>query len=162
MHIELETVGRSQDDLWLTVVARATDVQPGARLSYLAAAPAERRASFTGSCLPFANEQQAFARTPTRGALSVDDDGRFSLRFRVPGSYYSDLGTTLVAPTLYVRGADDGEVGSVIVGASVPFRTLTYPDDRRGPEFYAARYAAPPRSQADILFANRYPYRRGA
>ena len=158
----LETVGRSQDGLRLTAVVRVSPRPADGRVSYVAAAPAERRASFEGSCLPFGSERQAFDSTPTRGSAAIDEDGRFEVRMRAPNSYYTDLGTTLVPPTLYVRTRSLS--GSVQVDAPVPFRTLWYPAERDGPTFY--QHPSPrsqqARSQQDLLVASGYPVGGGA
>lgn len=105
---------------------------------YAAAAPADDRGSFSGSGLPFANEDQAFFLTPNQGLLKMGLDGSFEVQLVQPNSHYRNLGTDLVPPTLYVAYTASGRsvtLSSVLCPAT-PFRTLTYPLARQDVGFY--------------------------
>lgn len=137
-----------------------------AAVSYIAASPAEHRASYSGSALPFYSEQQAFERTPNRGNAKVlggqagDSDGAiFSVRVQVPNAYYVGLGTVRVPPTLFVSYTSHGRRyrGALKLADGTPFRTLTYPQQRQDASFYATPPDRPVRSQPDILRASAYP-----
>ncbi len=125
---------------------------------YVAAAPPDYRASFTGSAMPFANVQQAFYNTPNRGTVRVEPDGDFEVALLLPNSYYVKFGTVKVPPTLHVVYTSQGQKRQVQMQLSdgVPFRSLTYPSKRGGADFYG--YESPLiRSQEQILRAGGYP-----
>ena len=130
----------------------------GHTAQFIAAAPADYRSSFTGSGLPFANADQAFYGTPNRGKIAIHPDGTFTVRLRMPNSYYVDMGTTLVPPTLHLFCTKDGSKkhAAFRVSHPIPFRTLTYQATRTGPEFYDtdSKFI---RSQERILLASGYP-----
>ena len=136
--------------------------RPGAAISYAAAAPADRRSSFTGSGLPFANERQAYEGTPNRGSEVAGDNGVVSVTLKgPPNAYYAGLGTLLVPPVLQVQYVDASGVSrrgalSLASIAGIPYRTNTYQRSRLGVDFYAVPDKLA-RSQPDILAASAYP-----
>lgn len=135
----------------------------GGRIRWAAAAPPERNSSEAGSCLPFANEAMAFdGPRAMRGVASSDSGGaKYEVRLRaVPNAFYTDLGTRLVPPSVYVSFEHGGRPmqGSATLTGGVAFRSLTYPAIRQAAS--DSMYDVPPRaarSQADILFASAYP-----
>ena len=131
----------------------------GLVLRYIAAAPPDYRSSFSGSGMPFANAEQAFYNTPNSGTASVSMDGSFSVQLRSPNSYYAGLGSARVPPTLHVSYSRGGVTvqSALPIGGGVPFRSLSYPRTRKGPEFYADDPDRLVRSQWDILYSSRYP-----
>lgn len=128
------------------------------RLHYAAPAPVDRRASYSGSGLPYASREQAFAGTPNRGVADVGGGNAFELRLDAPSAYYEGLGTVLVPPTLHLAYLAGGvEMRSEVpLSKPVPFRTLTYPAQRNGAAFYAPESPLV-RSQEAILRASAYP-----
>jgi hypothetical protein len=138
-------------------------VDEGGWVYYLAAAPADRRGSFSGSGLPFADAKQALDRTPNRGVAKPDPaTGVYTVRLRMPNAYYAGLGTVRIEPTLYLyytthQGATR-RTASIVVSPGIPYRTLTYPASRRGAAFYTlANDGLPLRSQEEIIRASAYP-----
>ena len=125
---------------------------------FIAAAPPDYRSSFSGSALPFANEQQAFYNTPNRGKVRVGHDGGFTAHLRMPNSYYTNAGTVRVPPTIHLIYAVNGQKrqASMQVSHGVPFRSLTYPSKRGGADFYGVEHPLI-RSQEEILRASGYP-----
>jgi hypothetical protein len=142
------------------------DITPRAHDSdgvmYTAAAPAERRASADGSCLPFATERHALERTPSRG-FAERKGLHYTARFRLPNSYYTGMSATLVPPSLHVSYlvSDGGRArGRAKVAEPTPFRSLTHPTLRYelGAGFYdAGPDATAVRSQDAILAVSAYP-----
>jgi len=136
--------------------------QPGTAVSYIAAAPADRRSSFTGSGLPFANERQAFEGSPNRGSVATDAQGAAEVTLAgPPNAYYAGLGTLLVPPSLQVMYVDADGVerrgaASLASVAGIPYRTNTYQRTRSGAEFYDVPQQLA-RSQPAILAASAYP-----
>ena len=97
------------------------------RAAWAAAAPAERRTSFSGSLLPYASELQAFD-TPLHGETGVDRDGRFVIDLPdVPNSYHDGGGHPL-PPQVVLRWAAEGrlhERAFSVPSARHPYRSLT-------------------------------------
>lgn len=136
-------------------------VPDGGVVEYIAAAPAERRATFTGSGLPFASPRQAFERTPNRGVARVGPGGTVMLQLLYPNAYYVGLGTAYVPPVVHVSYtvAGAGVRETVAVGGGLPFRTLTYPGTRSSCMFYD-NWNLPVRTQEQILRSSAYPEAR--
>ncbi len=136
--------------------------RPGAAVDYAAAAPADRRSSFTGSGLPFANERQAYEGSPNRGSEVAGANGVVSVTLDgPPNAYYAGLGTLLVPPVLQVQYVDASGVArrgalSLASVAGIPYRTNTYQRSRVGVDFYNVP-EKPARSQPEILAASAYP-----
>lgn len=134
----------------------------GGRVDWVAAAPPDVRASFSGSALPFANPMQAFDNTPNRGTTTASPvaggQSVFQVELLQPNSFYMGLGTELIEPSLYVRYKSNGKVVSdrVRIGAPVAYRTLTYPEERTGPEFYRMASEVDARTQEEILNDSEY------
>lgn len=124
---------------------------------YVAAAPPDYRATFTGSGLPFANPVQAFDTTPNVGSLTLNNN-KFELSIMYPNAYYTDLGTVYNPPTLYVYYINrQGQQRTIDIQLSegIPFRKLTYPNGRTSASFY--NMDLPVRSQEEILRDSAYP-----
>lgn len=167
VRVKLDSFSTKSDGSVVAVVA-VSPIPDGGRIRWAAAAPAERNSSESGSCLPFANAAMAFEGSrASRGdasTASVAGGGggvAFEIRLRaVPNSFYTDLGSRLVPPSLYVSFEHEGRTmqGSATLVGGVPFRSLTYPAIRKHAS--ASLYDVPPRaarSQAEILFASAYP-----
>lgn len=128
-------------------------------VKYMAARPADRRASYTGSGFPFANKQQAFENTPTTGTMRIYDN-TFRLKFPIPNSYYSNLGNKLVPPTLflsYKNGSGKEQITEVVVDDQIPYRFLQFPSQRHDATFYHAHHNLPVRTQEQVLRDGQYP-----
>lgn len=95
------------------------------RLRFWAAAPVERRQSLVGSGLPFATEQQATENTPNQGNFQVSADGSFEFSVRVPNSYYTCQGNTLVSPQVHVILEPLNRQYILELGPVVPNRSLS-------------------------------------
>jgi hypothetical protein len=66
--------------------------------SYLASSPPDFRQSYSGSGLPYPNEDVAFNSTPNEGELKMGEGGSFRVDVVCPNSYYINNGSTLVMP----------------------------------------------------------------
>ncbi len=133
-------------------------------VEWVAAAPPDHRTSYGGSALPFPSAQHAFTGTPNTGSVKASDGGRKAqLVLQYPNSYYTNLGSHLVPPTVYLRYQAKGSTRpvhtAVKMSHGVPYRSLAYPASRTGPEFYGniASGALPVRSQERILLDSAYP-----
>ena len=143
-------------DGFLDVTWSVSPAPDDGAVHYFSAAPATRGASFDGSGFPFANEIQAF-QGGSKGRSVASVEGTYNAKIAIPNAYYEGLGTRYVPPALHVKYVSGGETykGVAKVADGVPFRTLTYPASRTGPEFYFPRTTIV-RSQQDILFAHAY------
>jgi hypothetical protein len=133
-------------------------------IKYIAARPADRRASYTGSGYPYANKEQAFHNTPTQGKMRVLNN-KFSLTFPTPNSYYVNLGNKLVPPMLFVsydNGSEKEQVQEILVDDQVPYRFLQFPLQRNDATFYHAHHNLPVRTQEQVLRDGQYPMIVGA
>jgi len=136
---------------------------PSARLHWWAANPPTYHQSFSGSGLPYPNEEVAFEASPNHGICDVSG-GQFQFTMVYPNSYYTNLGTQYVPPQFQMQIRDGNgmaltPVAKVPLGSGIPFRTLTFPVQRhwnQGPLFYC-NPNLPVRSQEQILRENAYP-----
>ena len=142
LHINLQVFGSDEDTI-----------------RYIASAPPTRGASFTGSGLPFATQQQAFDNTPNNGVVALDSGKRATLKLQLPNSFYSALGTLLIPPTLFVIYKQQGKehTDAIRLTDAIPFRSLTYPGKRINATFYNKLSELPVRSQEQILRDSGYP-----
>lgn len=153
----------ANDQSSVTVRGQISDNVRNATIHYLASAPMDRRASFSGSGLPFANATQAFFKTPNQGSVQLKMNNMFEIEMSMPNSYYVGLGTVLVPPSLFL--SYDNGIGmtkiKIQVAKSVPYRMLTYPMatsySRSGAGFYNGGFKLPVRTQEQILLDSAYP-----
>lgn len=131
----------------------------GNEASFVAAAPAPKNSSYSGSGLPFVSPSMAIDKTPNKGTFHVDAMNKGSFQVLVPNSYYAALGTVLIPPTVYVtcRVHDEEKTISIQVNSPIPFRTLTYDNKRTSANFYNNLKDLPVRSQEQILRDSAYP-----
>jgi len=132
-------------------------------IKYNASSPPNYNSNFSGSGLPFPNEEVAFENTPNRGVADVVN-GDFSFALKYPNSYYTNMGTVYVAPQvrMLLVDKDNKELSTILtldLGEGIPFRTLTWPNQRNwndGAMFYNNQ-KLPVRSQYQILLDTAYP-----
>ena len=125
---------------------------------YMAPAPAGHINSFSGSGLPFPNEEIAFLHTPNKGKLSVPFN-KFKVELLMPNSYCEEMCNKLIEPTLLIKYSN-GEKNKILripVGNRIPYRSQNYPYSRTSPNFYKDGWEMPVRSQEQILIDSSYP-----
>jgi hypothetical protein len=134
-----------------------------ARLLWWAAAPVEWRASVSGSCMPFANAEQAYENTVNAGSIELTPmQSHFEITCTYPNGYYIGLGSLYVSPHVNFQVNDDAP-WIVKINDGVPYRMLTYPHGQNGmrartsPMFYKQMPRADVRSQEAILRSRSYP-----
>lgn len=133
------------------------------KIFYIAAAPADHRANYTGSGLPFYNQIQAFENTPNIGIINIGYNNTFEIKLLTPNSYMVGLGSVTIPPTLYIEFIDlNGKKKNISIKVSngIPYRTLTYPltpRPRENTTFYDSQFYLPVRSQEQILIDSGYP-----
>ena len=134
-------------------------------IKYWASNPPDYSSNFSGSALPFPNEEIAFEKSTNVGHSELIK-GNFSITLRYPNSYYKNMGTVYVHPEVQIQVFDKNtnksvsEIQHINLGEGIPFRTLTYPYQRdwnKGPEFYKNQNIKAIRSQEQILRDSAYP-----
>jgi hypothetical protein len=119
--------------------------------------------SYTGSGLPYPNEEVAYQNSENQGLVKVEGD-KFSFNLDYPNSYYTNFFKTYVPPQINIQFIDGNnknisQIYTIKLGNGVPFRSLTWPRKRdwnRGPMFYCNNNL-PVRTQAQILRDSSYP-----
>ena len=145
------------------IKVKGTMMTLGRNLMYWAPAPAYRGMSLNGSNLPYPTASVAYENTPNQGIVETRF-GMFEFTVRSPNSYYTNGGRTLVPPTVHIVVVNDagvhvGEPRNIVLGPTVPYRTLTLPPQRDwnlGPMFYHQRRPDKIRTQEEILRAGAY------
>lgn len=134
-----------------TITGTIEDVVDGQVIEYAAAAPPEIRSSYPGSCLPWANQEQAFDQTPNQGVVRLDASNGFTFQVIQPNSYYDNL--TLIQPRVEVYYNSNTIPKTKVMNLSdinIKHRTLTYPPERTSPFFYE-RNESSMKTQAEIF-----------
>lgn len=143
----------------LIVVGKVKEQVKDDIIHYFAASPPDHRSTYTGSGLPFANQSQAFDNSPNIGAVKLMDN-TFEIKLMYPNSYYVGLGTVYIPPTIFIKYINiEGteRTFAIKVSHGIPYRTLTYPQNRKDPGFYKDGWAMPVRTQEQILRDSDYP-----
>jgi len=90
------------------------------RFFFIAPKPCDKRLSYNGSGLPYANEEMAFDNTPTKGEIKP---GNFKLTFEMPSAHYEFCSERLLKP--YIKFYNNLESHHVILGEPlIPNRSL--------------------------------------
>lgn len=151
-------ISMSDDYRYCVIKAIITEEVKNKQLSYIAAKPPHRIASYYGSGHPFPNMSVAFEETQTKGIINLNDKNEFELFFEIPNSYYVHLGSFLIQPIIYIS-YNNGFVQKnerIYIGEGIQYRTLTYPEERRNENFYGSLQGLPVRSQEQILIDGKY------
>jgi hypothetical protein len=112
-------------------------------VKYWASNPPDYLSNFSGSALPFPNEEVAFENTVNKGLVEAKG-GAFEFRLHYPNSYYRDMGSKYVKPQvkfILVNSANEqlSALYEINIGNGIPYRTLDYTPLRNwseGPLFY--------------------------
>ncbi len=123
-------------------------------VSFVAPSPAQSMASFTGSGLPWATEEQAFQNTPNKGVVKLDKN-RFVIRLIRPNSYYVDF-NTIQNPHVQIQYNKTKRFNVELSFEKIAHRSLQYPPLRvvEKEDFYNRQL--PIRSQERILRDSEY------
>lgn len=144
----------------ITVKGKLTEKTIDDTLYYLAAAPANYMANYTGSGLPFANRAQAFDNTPNRGKTNINYCNGFNIKLYLPNSYMCDLTNKKIPPTLYLQYKNlNNEIKtlSIKISEGIPYRDLSYPIKRTSNSFYLSQFENEVKDQWKILIDSSYP-----
>lgn len=149
------TLNKSRDQV--SINGTIKEKVKNSRLEYSVAAPPSKNSSFSGSGLPFPNQEMAFSANSTSSFVELDADNSFSLTFPMPNSYYKNLGSILVPPEVYIKYSNffATKTHTLKLWDGIANRTLTYDCERKGPNFYDT-YPLPIRTQEAILNSKAY------
>ena len=117
--------GLLKDPLRSKLLSNKTQVY----VQYWAAAPPDYRHCISGSGLPYPNEDVAFESSPNIGKHPLGKDGSFSIKLKYPNSYYKNIGSIYVKPSVKVLFIDEqgtmyGKIISIVLGEGIPNRSL--------------------------------------
>lgn len=132
-------------------------------MKYWASNSPNYRTSYSGSGLPFPNEEIAFQESDNIGMVKLNN-GSFIIKIHYPNSYYINNGTKLIKPEIKLRLIDSknnklSEIYKINLGNNIPFRYLSWDLKRNwniGPMFYDNQNL-PIRTQEQILKDSCYP-----
>jgi hypothetical protein len=139
----------------VTVTGTINDHVIDHKIRYIAAAPPDFKASFTASGLPFQGQEQAFDNTPNSGEIILNNMNEFKIDLMMPNSYGVGLGSVIVPPTLYIMYQN--KTITIKLSKGIPYRHITYPMQRAGPEFYDTQFNLFPKSQWVQCVESSYP-----
>ena len=128
-------------------------------LYFIAPNPPDYRTSFSGSALPFYNEEQAFYDTKNKGT-AIFKDNVVSFGIKYPNSYYTNLGNIQVVPhvnLIYTINNKEYVYRYKLNENPIPYRSLTHPNTRTSPLFYEAKTEKIVASQSKLLCDTAYP-----
>ncbi len=83
---------------------------------YIAPKGIDRRLAYSGSGLPYPNEEIAFENTPTKGLIKR---GNFSITFDYPGGHYEFCSAKLIKP--YIKFYNNVYTHHIVLGSPLIF-----------------------------------------
>ena len=131
-------------------------------VQYWASSPPDSRHSFSGSGLPFPNEEMAYSNSPNIGRSLLGNDASFSIKLIYPNSYYKTLGSKYVKPNVKLLFSDGngnmyGKIITVVLGDGIPYRSLTWNKKKLEEPMFSINNKLPIRTQFQILESSYYP-----
>tara|TARA_B110000444_G_C18595404_1_gene480450 strand:+ start:52 stop:564 length:513 start_codon:yes stop_codon:yes gene_type:complete len=117
--------------------------------------PIDRMSNYSGSGLPFPNNEIAFENTPNR--VDISGSGVINTVFTYPNSFYMPDGINKIVSSVFLQLMDkNNEVTHVYykLHDMNALRTLINRDSRKNPEFYAAKdYILPIATAENVMRA---------
>ena len=108
---------------------------------FVANSPVDRKASYSGTGLPFPCADIAFEGS--KNVAMVDNNGIIDIKFSYPNSYYSVANKKKIISSVFlIIEPIDGQKEFIRFELDdlYPLRTLTNRETRLGPEFYSNKY----------------------
>lgn len=155
----INTIDGAEDGYDIILHIEATVEIDDNKIYYSAAKSPDTRTSFTGSFLPFYNEEQAYDNSENVGFVTLDTNNKSTIKIKYPNAYYSDLGNTFVKPHIKIWFNKNSKKHEQIVKLSdgIGYRSLTHPYQRTSANFYDTLWGLPVRSQEQILRDSMLP-----
>jgi hypothetical protein len=158
MNVTIQDCDKQAFDIVLTVNVSNIDVPiDNNTIFYIAAGPPNYMTTYSGSGLPFYSKEQALFNTPNKGKVIVNTNNEAIIKLYYPNSYNEDVGNIVVKPhvTLFYYSNSIIVEKKIILSKGIPFRSLSHPNIRNGPEFYSNDI--PTQTQESILRFSQYP-----
>lgn len=117
--------------------------------------PINRMSNYSGSGLPFPNNEIAFENTPNRE--DITGSGVINTEFYYPNSFYMPDGINKIVSSVFLQLIDKNDVVSHVyykLHDINALRTLVNREARKGPEFYGAKdYILPIATAENVMRA---------
>jgi hypothetical protein len=117
--------------------------------------PIDRMSNYSGSGLPFPNNQIAFENTPNK--QDITGSGIINTEFTYPNSFYMPDGINKIVSSIFIQLTyNDGEVKHFYYKLHDinALRTLVNRESRKNPEFYGAKdYILPIATSENVMRA---------
>lgn len=117
----------------------------------IAANPIDKRASYSGTGLPFPCADIAFQNT--KNMYVVNNSGTFTTKFTYPNSYYSANKKKIISSIFFIFEHNDGkeEMIRFELKDMYELRTLINRESRTGPNFYDDKHHILPIATAEEI-----------
>ena len=118
----------------------------------IAPTPIDRMVNYSGSGLPFPNENIAFENTPNYQI--IDKSGNININFKYPNSFYSRNGKNKIVSSIFIELTKQDGISFQLqyeLEDLNNLRTLINRENRKGPEFYGAKDSILPIANSDIV-----------
>lgn len=145
----------SENHLRLKIVGNVKNVGMYKKVVVMAPNPIDRMSNYTGSGLPFPNNEIAFENTPN--IVDVSNTGVINTVFSYPNSFYMPDGMNKIISSIFIVFTENN--GNVFhkyykLHDMNVLRTLVNRSVRNGPEFYAAKdYLLPIATAENVMYA---------
>ena len=125
------------------------------KMLVIASNPIDRMTNYSGSGLPFTNENIAFENT--RNMFLIPKSGYINTTFSYPNSFYSQDGKTKILPSIYIELGEYNNTSFQLQYELFDLnnlRTLINRESRKGPEFYGKKDTILPIDTAEnVMYA---------
>jgi hypothetical protein len=141
-----------KNDLMLNIIGSIKFSDQYSKVLIIAPNPIDRMINYSGSGLPFPNENIAFENTPNYQI--IDKSGNININFKYPNSFYSRNGKNKIVSSIFIELTKlDGTSFQLQYELEDlnNLRTLINRENRKGPEFYGAKDSILPIANSDIV-----------
>lgn len=145
----------SENHLKIKIIGNVKNVGMYKKVVVMAPNPIDRMSNYTGSGLPFPNNEIAFENTPN--IVDVSNSGVINTVFSYPNSFYMPDGMNKIISSIFIVFTENN--GNVFqkyykLHDMNVLRTLVNRTARKGPEFYAAKdYILPIATAENVMYA---------
>lgn len=145
----------SENHLKIKIIGNVKNVGMYKKVVVMAPNPIDRMSNYTGSGLPFPNNEIAFENTPN--IVDVSNSGVINTVFSYPNSFYMPDGMNKIISSIFIVFTENN--GNVFqkyykLHDMNVLRTLVNRSARKGPEFYAAKdYILPIATAENVMYA---------
>jgi hypothetical protein len=145
----------SENHLTIKLIGNVKNASMYKKIILMAPNPIDRMSNYSGSGLPFPNNEIAFENTPNY--VNISNTGVINTVFSYPNSFYMPDGINKIISSVFIVFTENN--GNVFqkyykLHDMNALRTLINRSGRNGPEFYAARdYLLPIDTAENVMYA---------